>query len=57
MKVCTIGCIGCMKCVKTCEFEAVAVKNGCAAVDPQKCTGCGKCVEVCPRHVITLLDI
>ncbi len=56
MKVCKIGCIGCGKCMKACEYGAVKVTNFCASVDPEKCVGCGKCVEACPRHVITLLD-
>lgn len=55
-KVCKIGCIGCMKCVRACEFGAVRVENFHAVVDPQKCTACGKCVEVCPRHCITMLE-
>ena len=54
MQSCKVGCIGCMKCQKTCEFEAVTVKNGLAQVDPGKCTGCGKCAEACPRHIITM---
>lgn len=55
-KVCKIGCIGCMKCEKTCTHDAIHVKNFVAEVDPQKCTGCGECVDVCPRHCITLFD-
>ena len=55
MAVCNIGCIGCGKCARTCQFGAVTVENGVAKVDPQKCTACGQCVEACPRHVITLL--
>ena len=55
MDVCKIGCIGCGKCARTCQFGAICVENGVAKVDPQKCTGCGQCAEACPRHVITLL--
>ena len=55
-KVCKIGCIGCMKCEKTCESDAIHVKDFHAVVDPEKCTGCGKCAEVCPRHAIDLLN-
>ncbi len=54
MKACKVGCIGCMKCQKTCEFGAITVKNGLASVDPEKCTGCGQCAEACPRHIITM---
>ena len=57
MKACNLGCIGCMKCVKTCEEGAIAVDNFCAKVDPAKCIGCGKCVDACPRHVIQMLDV
>lgn len=57
MQVCKVGCIGCGKCQRTCEFGAVSVKDGLAAVDAGKCTGCGACVEACPRHVITLLEV
>lgn len=57
MQVCKVGCIGCGKCQRTCEFGAVSVKDGLAAVDAGKCMGCGACVEACPRHVITLLEV
>ena len=57
MKACTLGCIGCMKCIKTCEEGAITVENFCAKVNPEKCIGCGKCVDACPRHVIQMLDI
>lgn len=57
MAVCKIGCIGCKKCERTCEYGAVTVVNNLATVDASKCVGCGKCVEACPRHVITLLDV
>lgn len=53
-KACKVGCIGCMRCVKACEFGAVSVKDFCAAVDFEKCTACGKCTEVCPSKCIDL---
>ena len=52
MKECQTGCIGCMKCQKTCPSEAIKVTNFLASIDYSKCTGCGQCVEVCPKHVI-----
>ena len=57
MKQCSVGCIGCMKCVKACESGAVTVTNSVASVDTSKCTGCGKCVEACPKHAIGLLTL
>ena len=56
MKACKVGCIGCMKCQKTCEFGAITVKDALAQVDPEKCTGCGKCADVCPRHIISFTE-
>lgn len=47
-KICTAGCIGCMKCVRVCEYDAVRVENNLARIDPDKCTACGKCYEACP---------
>lgn len=54
-KDCKVGCIGCMKCVKACEYGAVKVENFTAHVDYSKCIGCGKCHEVCPTGSIDLM--
>ena len=53
-KVCEVACIGCGKCVKACEFDAIVVENNLARIDPAKCTACGECVSACPMHCITL---
>ena len=53
---CKAGCIGCMKCVKTCEYGAVTVENFCAKVDYDKCVGCGKCHEACPVKCIDVIE-
>lgn len=55
-KLCSAGCIGCMKCEKACSHDAIHVTNFLASVDPQKCTGCGECAAVCPRHVIAMIE-
>lgn len=52
MSVCDVGCIGCMMCVKACEYDAVKVENSLAHIDQSKCVGCGKCAAKCPRHII-----
>ena len=54
-KECKTACIGCMKCQKGCEFDAIHVNNFVASVDYDKCTGCGKCVEGCPTHCLSLV--
>ena len=56
-KECKVGCIGCMKCTKVCESDAIKVANNTAHVDYDKCIGCGKCMEACPVgaiHIMTL---
>lgn len=52
MQVCKVGCIGCRKCSKVCESEAITNDGFVARINPQLCTNCGKCVEVCPNQVI-----
>ncbi|MDR1410399.1 MAG: RnfABCDGE type electron transport complex subunit B [Oscillospiraceae bacterium] len=47
-KLCEKGCIGCMRCKKTCLNDAVILENNLARINPEKCTGCGECVKVCP---------
>ena len=56
-KECQLGCIGCMKCVKNCEAEAIKIENFCAKIDSTKCTGCGKCAEGCPVGAIQLISL
>lgn len=56
-KECKTACIGCMKCVKVCEADAVTVANFNAHVDQTKCTGCGKCHEACPVKCIDILNL
>ena len=51
-KECQTGCIGCMKCQKTCPSGAITVTDFLASIDYAKCTGCNQCVDVCPKGVI-----
>jgi len=52
--VCTNACIGCGRCKKECEYDAIVVENNLARIDPEKCTRCGKCASVCPCNCITV---
>ncbi len=54
-KECKTGCIGCMKCTKVCEYDAVTVENNSAHVDYDKCVGCMKCQEACPVGCIEVI--
>lgn len=51
-KQCSNGCIGCMKCVKVCKFDAIHVENNLASIDYDKCKNCGMCMTVCPTGAI-----
>lgn len=51
-KNCSIGCIGCQKCFKVCEYGAITMDGPLAVIDQSKCTQCGKCIEVCPTSAI-----
>lgn len=52
MKMCDVGCIGCMKCQRECPADAIVIKDALAQVDVTKCVQCGHCADVCPRHII-----
>lgn len=48
-------CMGCHRCEKLCNFDAVTVgEDGIARVDDLKCKGCGMCVTSCPARAIDL---
>lgn len=52
--VCMDACIGCGRCKKECQYDAITVENGFARIDPAKCTRCGSCAAVCPCKCITI---
>ena len=51
-KNCAVACIGCGKCDKVCNFDAITITSFLAYIDFSKCTLCRKCVEVCPTNAI-----
>ncbi len=55
-KACSVACIGCSKCVKVCEYDAVKVENFLSYIDYTKCVFCRKCVTECPNNAIVEIN-
>ncbi len=55
-KACNVACIGCSKCFKVCEFDAITIKDNLAYIDAKKCTFCRKCPVECPTNAIIELN-
>ena len=48
-------CVGCEACVDACPIDAVEMKSGRPAVDPDWCIGCGVCTRNCPTESIKMV--
>ncbi len=55
-KACLSACIGCGKCQKECNFDAITVENNLAYIDWQKCRLCRKCEAACPTGAIHAIN-
>jgi Na+-translocating ferredoxin:NAD+ oxidoreductase RNF subunit RnfB len=51
-KNCSVACIACGICEKSCPYDAIHVLNNLAVIDYDKCTNCMICVEKCPTKAI-----
>lgn len=51
-------CVGCRKCIKICQFDAIAFdeKNKKAIINENKCFGCGVCRAICEKNALSLRD-
>ncbi|HDZ91751.1 MAG TPA: electron transfer flavoprotein subunit alpha [Deltaproteobacteria bacterium] len=47
----TANCNGCKRCIKTCPYGAVELREGKAYI-LEHCTSCGACVEVCREKAV-----
>jgi Na+-translocating ferredoxin:NAD+ oxidoreductase RNF subunit RnfB len=55
-KSCAVACIGCSKCEKECNYDAITIADNLAFIDSDKCRLCRKCVNVCPTNSILELN-
>lgn len=51
----TEDCIGCTRCIRRCQMDALEMEDGKAILDPRRCIGCGLCVTTCPADCIRLV--
>ncbi|MFI3284696.1 MAG: ATP-binding protein [Erysipelotrichaceae bacterium] len=47
-------CIGCLKCLNNCRFNAIRTINQKIKIQPFSCEGCGVCSYLCPTQAIIL---
>lgn len=48
------ACVGCGKCVRNCEPDAITLSEGKAEIDQEKCIGCAMCIAVCPEKAVNI---
>lgn len=49
------SCVGCGRCVKICQFEAIIqTEDKTITIDPEKCMGCGACISACKPEALSL---
>lgn len=54
LKIDSVKCVGCGKCVQSCPMKNLSLENHKAKAGNQ-CTMCYRCVNQCPKQAITLL--
>lgn len=45
-------CVGCGKCKKACDYEAIMVESQKSKILEDKCIACGECAAACPEYAI-----
>ncbi|MCC7553429.1 MAG: hydrogenase iron-sulfur subunit [Methanobacteriaceae archaeon] len=47
-------CNICEKCIHTCKYKALSIKDDEMHIDPVSCSGCGKCLTACSENAINI---
>lgn len=47
-------CIGCLKCMENCRFNAITEVDGKCKISEYACEGCGVCELVCPVNAVSM---
>ena len=50
-------CVGCGKCVKNCQVQAIRIEGNKAKIDTRKCQNCQGCINICPCTAINFLKV
>lgn len=48
-------CVGCGACAASCQFDAIAMRDGAPVIDADRCMGCGVCVDACDLGALALV--
>jgi uncharacterized Fe-S center protein len=48
----TPDCVGCGKCARNCDVQAIRLENKKAIIDHNICVGCAMCIAVCPYGAV-----
>ncbi len=51
----TCNDMACSKCIPSCVYDAITIKENQIDIEPENCNGCGLCISTCPKNIIDLV--